>query len=270
MEFSQDEQCIPEYFEFTYIGTNRASSTHPNEIRSAAVFPPSFWNVHGRHMFGIPTTTNAVERFHRSQQEMLHNASHPSIPVFIENVHRQIAMVDLRVAAVASGERHRQPDRAVVLKMERFSSILASLNESNVMLVLSQLANVRLHTGDTVTTAFRVGASSGSQGPIPSDTEDTISNVQMDDVSANIEVPPTSPVPSVTSPSLDQVVVPLVLQAQLDQPIATEPPAHQERLPLQPWVEPFMSKIRLRGWSMWAIFRDVMVPTMSRHCNRPC
>ena len=111
------------------------------------------------------------------------------------------------------------------------------------MLVLSQLANVRLHTGDTVTTAFRVGASSGSQGPIPSDTEDTISNVQMDDVSqfANIEVPPISPVPSVASPSLDQVVVPLVLQAQLDQPVVTEPPKHTRSVcPLQPWVEPFM------------------------------
>ena len=78
-------------------------------------------------MFGIPTTTNAVERFHRSQQEMLHNASHPSILVFMDNLHRQIAMVDLRVAAIASGER-RQPVRAVLLKMKRFSSSLASLN----------------------------------------------------------------------------------------------------------------------------------------------
>ena len=76
-----------------------------------------------------------------------------------------------------------------------------------------------------MTTAFRVGASSGSQGPVPSDTEDTISNVQMDDVSqsANVELPPTSPVPSVTPPSLDQ-------------PVETEPEApHQEvRLPIAP------------------------------------
>ena len=206
---------------------------------------------------------NAVERFHLSnnncstmlhthpsQQQLFHNASHPSIPVFMENLHRQIALVDMRVAAIQSGER-REPSRAVPKKMERFSSIWAPLNESNVMLVLTQLANVRLCTGDTVTTSFRVAASSGSLGPsaAPSDSH-TISNVQMDDVSQFDWASPLTPVPDVMSIANQEETPPL---PRVDVEPDPQEPHHVAQAPPLPIAADLGRTIHIQESAPWLV-----------------
>ena len=63
-DLSQHEQFIPEHFEHTYIGTNKASCTHPNEIRSATLFSPSLWSAFG-----------AICWDSRQHPQSLHNAA---------------------------------------------------------------------------------------------------------------------------------------------------------------------------------------------------
>ena len=105
--------------------TNRPTSTHSNEIPSRPIFPPAFWNVSSRQYMGLPSTTNALERFHLNQQHCLHHASHPSVPIFVHDLHRQIALGDLRLAQVRAGDR-RSPSTLLTRKMEKFASILVS------------------------------------------------------------------------------------------------------------------------------------------------
>lgn len=123
-EFPLTERSIVEYFESTYIGTDRRTSTHPNVVPCRAVFPPSFWNVSARQQLGLPTTTNALERFHLAQQHFLHHYVHPSVPVFVHDLHRQIAQGDLHLAAIQSGER-RLP--SIVLRREKRKNSLPFL-----------------------------------------------------------------------------------------------------------------------------------------------
>ena len=47
MEFLVGELPSVEYFEHTYIGTDRVNSRHPNAFRSRPIFAPAFWNVLG-------------------------------------------------------------------------------------------------------------------------------------------------------------------------------------------------------------------------------
>ena len=159
--FPPEEQLIPEYFGRTYVGNNMASSASSDVLGSVALFPPVFWNNNGRPMYGMPTTTSARGRFHLSQQHSVHNVSHPSIPVFLEDPHRQIAIADLRMASIMAGDR-REPGQVFRRKMEKCSSILSSLTEGNIMEVLTQITNVRLHSGDSVRgTGFRLFSTSG-------------------------------------------------------------------------------------------------------------
>ena len=196
MEFLVDELPIVEYFEHTYVGTDRVNSRHPIALRSRPIFAPAFWNVHGRYLFGFPTTTNAVERFHLTQQQLLHNTSHPSIPVFLEGLHRQLAFVDLRVGAIEGGER-RYPGVTFTRKMDKFMSILRALTPDNVMQILSQLTIFRLHQTDIVGgRPFQI-SSQGSVGHV-SDTE-TVQNELLDE-SPEFAVPSGSQPPPVDVP----------------------------------------------------------------------
>ena len=81
VECALDELPIVEYFEHTYFGTDRVNSRHPNAFRSRPMFAPAFWNVHGRYLFGFPTTTNAMERFHLAHNSCCQHFSsfHPSL-----------------------------------------------------------------------------------------------------------------------------------------------------------------------------------------------
>ena len=114
-----------------------------------------FWNVSSRQHLGLPSTTNSLERFHLNQQHCLHHVSHPSVPIFVHDLHRQIALGDLHLAQVRSGDR-RLPSILLTRKMEKFASILVSLNDHKIMMVLSQLTHVRLNTSEVVSGAFRV------------------------------------------------------------------------------------------------------------------
>ena len=125
---------------------------------------------------GLPLTTNALERFHFNQQQSLHNASHPSVPVFVHDLHRQIALGDLHLAAVRAGDR-RLPTALLTRKMEKFASILVSLNDHNIMMVLTQLTNVRLHTGEMVNGAFHVLSLNATNDP-PSNLPSSSSAVE--------------------------------------------------------------------------------------------
>ena len=64
--------------------------------------------INGGPLLGLPTTTSAVERFHLNQQQSVHHVSHPSIPVCLDDLHRQTALADLRMASVLAGDR-REP-----------------------------------------------------------------------------------------------------------------------------------------------------------------
>ena len=147
MSFPLEERAIPDYFEWTYIGTDREESTHPNDVRHAALFPPAFWSVHGRHQFCIPMTTNACESFHHHQQASLHRALHPTVPQFLRDLHRQVSKADLHVAAMQAGHQ-RVPSRTLRRKAEKFIAIVRGLTDANLMEVLSQITHVRLNTGD--------------------------------------------------------------------------------------------------------------------------
>ena len=154
-EFPLEASSIPEYFEATYIGTNRPTSTHPNEIPSRPILPPVFCTVSSRQQMGPPSTTNALERFQLNQQHCLHHVSHPSVPIFVHDLHRQIALGDLHLAQVRAGDR-RVPSNLLARKREKYASILVSLNEHNIMMVLTQLTHVRFNTSEVVSGAFRV------------------------------------------------------------------------------------------------------------------
>ena len=71
-----------------------------NENKSETLFPPpSFWNASPGHPHQRCGTILSFD------EQLMHNTSHPSIPIFIFKLHRQIALVDLRVAPIPSGNR---------------------------------------------------------------------------------------------------------------------------------------------------------------------
>ena len=92
-EFTDEEACIIRYFEATYVLTNRLAP--PILLQRSFLQHFGEFTV-GYNRLGLPSTTNACERFH-------HKATHPSLPVFLANVHRQLALADMHVASVRSG-----------------------------------------------------------------------------------------------------------------------------------------------------------------------
>ena len=101
------EQCILHSFEWTYIGTNRPTSSHP-KAPQRFFHQPSGTSLRNLNWRGA--NDNKFESFHHHQQLCLHDAQHPGVRQFLRDVHQQVALADLRIAPVNAGHT-RVPKR---------------------------------------------------------------------------------------------------------------------------------------------------------------
>ena len=96
--------------------------------------------------------------------------THPSVPVFLADLHRQVALADMHMGSISSGQC--RPISHFEVQNGKIASIMATLTDSNIMLVLTLVTNVRMKSGNVVTGAFRVLAESQlSQEPARGSTD---------------------------------------------------------------------------------------------------